>query len=178
MLPALEREASRSTWGGVTFPMEAICQAPGLFLRMRAAEFRAEVGRNPPLLKVLHGYTQAVLEIRSQIIGCDRFHAVEARAARWLLEMDDRVHQDEFTVTHEFLALMLGVRRQTVSAVASQLSRQGWIAYRRGAIEIVDRSGLEGATCECYEVIRDEFARLVGPPLPRARKAQAAVKSP
>ena len=92
--------------------------------------------------------------------------------------MDDRVPQDEFTMTHEFLALMLGVRRQTVSAVASDLSRRGLITYRRGFIEIVDRVGLEGATCECYEVIRDEFARLVGPPIPRARKARAAVKSP
>jgi CRP-like cAMP-binding protein len=164
--------------GGVTFPMEVICQAPGTFLRMGAAEFRAEVARNAPLLTVLHGYTQAVLEIRAQIIGCERFHAVEARAARWLLEMDDRVPQDELTMTHEFLALMLGVRRQTVSAVASHMCQQGLIVYRRGFIEIVDRVGLEGATCECYEVIRDEFARLVGPPLPRARKALAALSSP
>ena len=164
--------------GGVTFPMAVICQAPGTFLRMRAAEFRAEVARNAPLLTVLHGYTQAVLAIRAQIIGCERFHAVEARAARWLLEMDDRVPQDEFTMTHEFLALMLGVRRQTVSAVASHLCQRGWITYRRGCIEIVDRAGLEGATCECYEVIRDEFAHLVGPPIPRARKGQAASKKP
>jgi hypothetical protein len=64
-----------------------------------------------------------------------------------------------------------------VSVVASHLSRRGWIVYRRGSIEIIDRVGLEGATCECYEVIRDEFARLVGPPLPRARKARAAAKS-
>ena len=161
--------------GAVTFPLEAICQAPGTFLRMKAAEFRAEIARNASLLNVLHGYTQAVLEIRAQIIGCNRFHAVEARAARWLLEMDDRVSQDEFMMTHQFLALMLGVRRQTVSAVASDLSRRGLIVYRRGFIEIVDRVGLEGATCECYEVIRNEFARLVGPPLPRARKAQVAV---
>jgi CRP-like cAMP-binding protein len=160
--------------GSVTFPMEVACSAPGTFLRMRSADFLAEVARNPPLLKVLHGYTQAVLEIRAQAIGCDRFHAVEARAARWLLEMDDRVPEDEFTMTHESLALMLGVRRQTVSAVASHLCRQGLIVYRRGFIEVVDRVGLEGASCECYEFIRDEFARLVGPPVPRERKAQAA----
>jgi CRP-like cAMP-binding protein len=160
--------------GSVTFPMEVACSAPGTFLRMRSADFLAEVARNPPLLKVLHGYTQAVLEIRAQAIGCDRFHAVEARAARWLLEMDDRVPQDELTTTHEFLALMLGVRRQTVSAVASHMCQQGLIVYRRGFIEIVDRVGLEGATCECYEFIRDEFARLVGPPVPRERKARAA----
>jgi CRP-like cAMP-binding protein len=160
--------------GSVTFPMEVACSAPGAFLRMRSADFLAEVARNPPLLKVLHGYTQAVLEIRAQAIGCDRFHAVEARAARWLLEMDDRVPEDEFTMTHESLALMLGVRRQTVSAVASHLCQQGLIVYRRGFIEIVDRVGLEGASCECYEFIRDEFARLVGPPVPRERKAQAA----
>ena len=126
----------------------------------------------------LHGYTQAVLVIRGQIIGCERFHAVEARAARWLLEMDDRVAQEEFTMTHEFLALMLGVRRQTVSAVAPDLSRQGLIVYRRGFIEIVDRTGLEAATCECYEFIRDEFARLVGPPIPRAHKAPPAAAAP
>jgi CRP-like cAMP-binding protein len=163
--------------GGDTFPMEVVCTAPGTFLRMPSAEFRAEVARNSPLLRVLHGYTQAVLEIRAQSIGCDRFHAVEARAARRLLEMHDRVPQDGFTLTHEFLALVLGVRRQTVSVVASHLSRQGWIVQRRGSIEIIDRVGLEGATCECYEVIRDEFARLVGPPLSRARKARAAAKS-
>ena len=162
--------------GGVTFPMEVTCSAPGTFLRMRSADFLAEIDRNPPLLKVLHGYTQAVLEIRAQAIGCDRFHAVEARAARWLLEMDDRVAEDEFTMTHESLALMLGVRRQTVSAVALRLFQRGLIVYRRGLIEIVDRAGLEDASCECYEVIRDEFARLVGPPVPRARKAQAAVR--
>lgn len=164
--------------GALTYPMEAICQAPGAFLRMGAAEFQAEVARNAPLLAVLHGYTQAVLEIRGQIIGCERFHAVEARAARWLLEMDDRVPQDEFTMTHEFLALMLGVRRQTVSAVASDLSERGLVVHRRGFIEIVDRVGLEAATCECYEFIRKEFARLVGPPLPRARKAREAASSP
>ena len=160
--------------GSATFPMEVSCSAPGTFLRMRSADFAAEVARNPPLLDVLHGYTQAVLEIRAQAIGCDRFHAVEARAARWLLEMDDRVPQDEFMMTHESLALMLGVRRQTVSAVASHLCQQGLIVYRRGFIEIVDRAGLESASCECYEFIRDEFARLVGPPVPRERKAQAA----
>ena len=164
--------------GALTYPMEAICQAPGEFLRMRAAEFQAEVARNPPLLRVMHGYTQAVLEIRGQIIGCERFHAVEARAARWMLEMDDRVAQDEFTMTHEFLALMLGVRRQTVSAVASDLSRQGLVVYRRGFIEIIDRAGLESVTCECYAFIRDEYARLVGPPLPRARKARPAAATP
>jgi CRP-like cAMP-binding protein len=164
--------------GGVTFPMAVACSAPGTFLRMRSADFLAEVPRNPPLLKVLHGYTQAVLEIRAQAIGCDRFHAVEARAARWLLEMDDRVAQDGFTMTHESLALMLGVRRQTVSAVASHLCRQGLIVYRRGFIEIVDRVGLEGATCECYAAVRDELARLVGPPIPRPRNALAAVQSP
>jgi CRP-like cAMP-binding protein len=161
--------------GGGTSPMEVTCSAPGTFLRMRSADFMAEAARNPPLLKVLHGYTQAVLEIRAQAIGCDRFHAVEARAARWLLEMDDRVPEHELTMTHESLALMLGVRRQTVSAMASHLCQQGLIVYRRGSIEIVDRVGLEAGACECYEVIRDELARLVGPPGPRERKAQAAV---
>lgn len=157
--------------GGATFPVEVICSAPGTFLRMPSAEFRAEVARNPPLLTVLHGYTQAVLEIGAQALGCDRFHSAEARAARWLLEMDDRVPQDTFIMTHEFLALILGVRRQTVSVVVSRFSRLGWIVYRRGVVGIIDRVGLEDVACECYEVVRQAFARLVGPPLPRARKA-------
>lgn len=163
--------------GGATFPVEVTCSAPGTFLRMRSAEFRAEVARNPALLKVLHGYTLAVLEIGAQSMGCDRFHPVEARAARWLLEMDDRVPQDEFTMTQEFLAFVLGVRRQTVSVVLSQFSRQGWIVYVRGRIQIIDRAGLEGAACECYEVVRDAFGRLVGPPLPRDREALPAAES-
>jgi CRP-like cAMP-binding protein len=163
--------------GAVTFPVEVICSAPGTFLRMPSAEFRVEVARNPPLLKVLHGYTRAVLEIGAQSMGCDRFHSVEARAARWLLEMDDRVPQDTFVMTHEFLALILGVRRQTVSVVVSEFSRQGWMVYQRGLIQIIDRVGLEGAACECYVVVRDEFARLVGSPLPRARKALPVARS-
>jgi CRP-like cAMP-binding protein len=163
--------------GALTYPMEAICQAPGTFLRMGAAHFQAEVARNAPLLTVLHGYTQAVLEVRGQIIGCERFHDVEARAARWLLEMDDRAPDDEFTMTHEFLALMLGVRRQTVSAKASDLGRRGLIVNRRGLIQIVDRAGLEAVACECYDFIRAEYARLVGPPLPRARNTRDAPKS-
>jgi CRP-like cAMP-binding protein len=163
--------------GGATFPVEVICSAPGTFLRMRSAEFRAEVARNRPLLKVLHGYTLAVLKIGTQSMGCDRFHSVEARAARWLLEMDDRVAQDEFAMTQEFLAFVLGVRRQTVSVVMSQFSRQGWVVNQRGLIEIIDRIGLERAACECYEVIREEFARLIGQPHPRARKAGTDAKS-
>jgi hypothetical protein len=110
-------------------------------------------------------------------MGCDRFHPVEARAARWLLEMDDRVPQDEFTMTQEFLAFVLGVRRQTVSVAVSQFSRQGCIVYQRGQVRIVDRVGLESAACECYEVVRDHFARLVGPPLPRAHKALPVAES-
>jgi CRP-like cAMP-binding protein len=148
----------------------------GTFLRMRSAEFRAEVARNPPLLKVLHGYTLAVLEIGAQSMGCDRFHSVEARAARWLLEMDDRVAQDEFIMTQEFLAFVLGVRRQAVSVVLLRFSRQGWVVNQRGLIEIIDRVGLERGACECYEVIREEFARLVGPPF-TGRNARAAAKS-
>ena len=164
--------------GGATFPVEVICSAPGTFLRMRSAEFRAEVARNPPLHEVLHGYTLAVLEVGAQSMGCDRFHSVEARAARWLLEMDDRVPRDTFTMTQEFLAMILGVRRQTVSVAVSQFSRQGCIVYRRGQVQIIDRVALEGVACECYEVVREEFARLVGPPLPRASKPRAAAKSP
>jgi CRP-like cAMP-binding protein len=156
--------------------MEVICSAPGTFLRIPSADFRAEVARNPPLLKVLHGYTQAVLEIRAQSMSCDRFHSVEARAARWLLEMDDRVPQDTFTMTHEFRPDPRSPPPDRVSGcVPVQSAGLDRLSARPGSAH---RSvGLEGAACECYEAVRDEFARLVGPPLPRARKALPVARS-
>jgi Mn-dependent DtxR family transcriptional regulator len=88
--------------------------------------------------------------------------------------MDDRVGQAAFTMTHESLALMLGVRRQTVSAAASDMSERGWIVYRRGLVTVVDRAGLEDAACECYETLRHELLRVVGPPIPRGREDTVA----
>ncbi len=154
--------------GASRSPDEVICQVPGTFLRMRAADFVEQAQRNPVLREHLLRYTQAVLSWRAQIVACNRRHPVEARLARWLLKTHDRVEGDSFPVTHEVLALMLGVRRPSVTPAARSLGRRGLIAYRHGTLRIVDRAGLEQAACECYSTIRREFERLGFSP-PRSR---------
>ena len=94
--------------------------------------------------------------------ACNRLHPVEARCARWLLMTHDRVDGDVFPLTHEFLAAMLGVTRPSVSIAAGMLAKAGLIRYMRGVIEVLDRTGLEAASCECYGIIAGEFQRLVG----------------
>ena len=96
-----------------------------------------------------------------QTAACNALHDVEARMSRWLLQACDRIDGDSIRLTHEFLSQMLGVRRPTVSAVASLLQQAGLIRYRRGAIEITDRDGLEARACECYEVIRDQIDSVI-----------------
>ncbi|MBI4259081.1 MAG: winged helix-turn-helix domain-containing protein [Actinobacteria bacterium] len=90
-------------------------------------------------------------------------HGVQERASRWLLQAHDRLRTDEIRLTQEFLAQMLGVRRASVTEVAGRLQDRGLISYRRGRVRIVDREGLEAASCECYGVIRDEYRRLTAP---------------
>jgi CRP-like cAMP-binding protein len=107
-------------------------------------------------------YTQALVNQIAQTAACNRLHSIEERCSRWLLMTHDRVVGDQFVLTQEFLGLMLGVRRQSVNAVAGHLQKAGLIRYRRGQITILDRQGLEAASCECYRVIRREFDRLLG----------------
>jgi Mn-dependent DtxR family transcriptional regulator len=97
----------------------------------------------------------------SQSAACNRVHTIEERCARWLLTTHDSVHGEFFELTQEFLAEMLGVRRPSVSIAASILQRAGFIRYSRGRVHVVDRAGLESATCECYGVITREYARLL-----------------
>jgi CRP-like cAMP-binding protein len=98
----------------------------------------------------------------SQSTVCNHRHSVQRRMCRWLLLSHDRVGLDEFPLTHEFLAQMLGVRRPTVTAVAGTLQKAGLIRYRRGELTVLDREGLEAASCECYEVVARELHRLLG----------------
>ncbi|HWY85807.1 MAG TPA: helix-turn-helix domain-containing protein, partial [Gemmataceae bacterium] len=107
-------------------------------------------------------YTQTMINQISQSIVCNRRHSVEKRMCRWLLMSHDRVGADEFPLTHEFLAQMLGVRRPTVTAVAGTLQKAGLISYHRGNITVLDRKGLEAASCECYQVVAKELGRLLG----------------
>lgn len=145
-----------------TVPSVAIVQVPGDALRMKADAFRDWVARSQPFQYLLKRYTQVMFNSIMQTAACNRLHEIEQRCCRWLLMTHDRVESDKFSLTQEFLAQMLGVRRPSVSVVASILQKAEPIRYTRGKIAILDRSGLEAATCECYRVIKQEFDRLLG----------------
>ena len=147
--------------GGQTTPATAFCQIAGRSLRMEADAFRAAVAVSPGLGAVLLRYTQALLTRVSHSAACNRVHSIEERCARWLLSTHDSVDGEFFELTQEFLAEMLGVRRPRVSVAAGILQRAGLIRYSRGRVQIVDRAGLEDASCECYGVIAREQARLL-----------------
>jgi CRP-like cAMP-binding protein len=136
-------------------PVRALVQGGGSALRMSAARFRTELRRCPPLQRQLYRYVNTMMAQISQTAGCNRFHVVEPRLARWLLMTRDRVRSGEFRMTHEFLSHMLGVRRVGVTEAASALHERKLIDYSRGAIRILDHRGLEKAACACYERVKD-----------------------
>jgi CRP-like cAMP-binding protein len=137
-------------------------QVGGQAERMDAAVLQREIHRNDHFRRLLHLYVQAFMTQIAQSTACNRLHAAEQRLARWLLICRDRLGRDEMPITQETMAVMLAVRRATVTEAASGLQRRGLIRYRRGVVSIVDRPGLEAATCECYEIVREEFDRLLG----------------
>ena len=136
-------------------PVRALVQGAGPALRMNATRFSREGRRSPPLQSALHRYVYTLIAQISQTAGCNRFHVVQSRLARWLLMTRDRVRSAEFRMTHQFLSHMLGVRRVGVTEAASVLQRRGLIEYSRGHIRILDPRGLEAAACACYERIKD-----------------------
>lgn len=142
-------------------PTKAFTQVPGAALRMRADTFKrlAETG---PLRDILQRYSQAMLTQVSQSVACNHLHSVEERMCRWLLMTHDRMGADEFPLTQEFLAQMLGVRRPSVTVIAGSLQGAGLISYHRGQVRIRKRQELEAASCECYGVVKAEFDRLLG----------------
>jgi CRP-like cAMP-binding protein len=143
-------------------PVEARVQMEGTALRMDAAALRDGMGESAALRGVLLRY---VLALHSQVTltaGCNARHAIEQRLARWLLTAHDRADGDEFAMTHEFMAMMLGVRRPGVSLAAGLLQKAGLIQYARGRMAVTDRPGLEATSCECYHAARREFTRLLG----------------
>ena len=137
----------------------ALVQGGGTALRIAAAPFRIEFDRNRPLQEALYRYTYALMAQISQTAACNRFHGVHARLARWLLMTRDRMGTDEFPLTHEFLAHMLGTRRGGVTEAASALKRRKLIGYSRGNIQILDAKGLDAAACSCYRIVREVFER-------------------
>jgi CRP-like cAMP-binding protein len=148
--------------GAKAIPGLSMVQIPGEALRMRAEDLRTHVTPNTPLYELLHRYTQALFNLISQSALCNRVHSIEQRCCRWLLLTHDRVGSDQFPLTHEFLSQMLGVRRAGVTEVAAKLQNAGLISYRYGKISILARDGLEATSCECYELIKVEFTRLIG----------------
>ena len=134
--------------------VRALVQGTGTAMRMSAARFRKAFRKGLPLQGELHRYAHAKLVQARQTAACNRFHVVEARLARWLLMTRDRARSDQFLLTQAFLADMLGVRRVGVTQAAGTLQQRKLISYSRGKIRILDRKGLEAASCECYEVFR------------------------
>lgn len=141
-------------------PLKAVVQGSGSALRMTAAQFQHELRNSPSMLSTLNSYLYVLVMQLSQTAACTHFHEIEPRLARWLLMTHDRAHADHFHLTQEYLADMLGVRRSSITIAAGKLQQQKLISYIRGDINILDRKALEAASCACYNVLNDHYARL------------------
>jgi CRP-like cAMP-binding protein len=147
--------------GGESTPSRAVVQTSGFGYRLPPHVLLEEFNRNGPVMRLLLRYTQALLTQMSQTAVCNRHHTVEQQLCRWLLLTLDRLGPQELTMTQELIANMLGVRREGVTEAAGRLQGYGYISYRRGHIKVLDRKGLERDVCECYGVVKKEFARLL-----------------
>ena len=148
--------------GGETTPNRAIIQSAGEAYRMDAKSLKEEFTLGGVFHNLLLRYTQALITQISQTAVCNRLHPIEQQLARWLLLSHDRLNCDKLVMTHDLISNMLGVRREGVTIAAKKLAKQGLIKNDRGTIYIVDRFGLEDSVCECYEVVNNEYNRLLG----------------
>jgi CRP-like cAMP-binding protein len=147
--------------GGETTPSRAVVQSAGYGYRLRAQLLKDEFGRFGPFLRLLLRYTQALITQMAQTAVCNRHHSVDQQLCRWLLLSLDRLASSELSMTQELIANMLGVRREGVTEAAGKLQLAGLIRYRRGRITVLDRPRLEARSCECYQVVKTEFDRLL-----------------
>ncbi|MGJ7456538.1 Crp/Fnr family transcriptional regulator [Halomonas sp. MA07-2] len=152
--------------GGETTPSRAIVQSSGSAYRLRGPLIKEEFYRAGPLQRLLLRYTQALITQMAQTAVCNRHHSLDEQLCRWLLLSLDRLQTNELVMTQELIANMLGVRREGVTAAAGKLQKADLISYHRGHITILDRSGLEARVCECYEVVKKEYDRLLNYKLP------------
>jgi CRP-like cAMP-binding protein len=148
--------------GVATSPLRALVQGPGLAWRIGSVALRHELANSDALRRVLDRYVYVLMAQLAAAATCVRFHLIGPRLARWLLMSQDRAHSDQFRVTHEFLAYMLGVRRVGITGAAGGLQHSGLIRYRRGDLTVLDRPGLEAAACGCYAADRRAYSELLG----------------
>ncbi|MGB3650639.1 MAG: Crp/Fnr family transcriptional regulator [Rivularia sp. (in: cyanobacteria)] len=149
-------------WGGNSSVSTIQAQVSGSAIALDASVFKSECSRHGNLTKLLLLYTQAMFTQISLNVACNSHHAIEQRLARWLLSVQDSVQQEDIELTQEFIAYMLGVRRAGVSVAAGILQDKGIISYVRGHITICDRHALEATACECYDIIKQDYLRLLG----------------
>ncbi len=149
--------------GGETTPSRALVQSAGQAFRVPSTVLKEEFRRGGALQHVLLRYTQALITQMSQTAVCNRHHSVEQQLCRWLLMSLDRLATNELTMTQKLIANMLGVRREGVTESAGRLQKLGLIEYHRGRITVLDRAGVEKQACECYQVVKKEFNRLLPP---------------
>jgi CRP-like cAMP-binding protein len=147
--------------GGETTPSRAVVQSAGHAFRLKAVLLKNEFGRFGPTMHLLLRYTQALITQMAQTAVCNRHHSVDQQLCRWLLLSLDRLQTNELSMTQELIANMLGVRREGVTEAAGKLQGAGLISYQRGRIAVLDRPGLEARSCECYQVVKTEFDRLL-----------------
>jgi len=158
--------------GATTTANESYCQVPGSAVKIDVALFQS-LKANATFRQLLDRYVQAYVNMLGQLAACNRLHSVYERCARWLLMTQDRVDSPEIELTHEYLAMMLGTQRSGVTIAAGTLQHAGFIKYHQGVITVVDRSGLEGASCECYDVAREQFGGFLRSVKPLAAMREA-----
>ncbi|MBK9609223.1 MAG: Crp/Fnr family transcriptional regulator [Betaproteobacteria bacterium] len=147
--------------GGDTTPSSAVVQTAGQGYRLPAKVLKQEFARGGEVQRLLLRYTQALVTLMFQTAACNRHHSIEQQLCRWLLLTIDRLPTNELVMTQELIANALGVRREGITEAAGNLQRGGLISYRRGHISVLQRSGLESGSCECYAVVRKELNRLL-----------------
>jgi CRP-like cAMP-binding protein len=147
--------------GGESTSSRAVVQSAGHGFRLKAQLMKDEFNRAGPVLHLLLRYTQALITQMTQTAACNRHHSLDQQLCRWLLLSLDRLRANELIMTQELIANMLGVRRESVTEAAFKLQQAGLISYARGHISVLDRSGIEKRTCECYAVVKSEYDRLL-----------------
>ena len=148
--------------GGETTTSRAIVQSAGELLRMKESDLKVEFKKGDRFQELLLRYTQAILTQISQTAVCNRLHSIEQQLCRWLLLSHDRLSSDKLVMTHDLISNMLGVRREGITLAAKKLAARKLIANRRGTVTVIDRQGLEAASCECYAIVNAEYNRLLG----------------